>query len=297
VAQSFLRSLLGRGARHAASASAHVGTFPVGKPLAVAPAEDWKLTVIGCGDAFGSGGRLQTSFLLDTARSRVLIDCGATTLMGFHRQQIDGNTIGTILISHLHGDHFSGLAWWLMHAHYVSDRKEPLVIAGPPGLEQRLHTAMEALFPGSSSMPLRFELTYVAFDSQLPLDVGGVAVTPFQVNHPSGAPAFAMRIESGGRCVAFSGDTKWVDNLVSCAQGANLFIVDCFGYDNDIGFHMSWKTISAHLKDITARHVLLTHMGPQMLSHVHEITDPRILAAEDGLVLAVTQDRVAAAGA
>ena len=81
-----------------------------------------KLTVVGCGDAFGSGGRLQTSYLVETAAGRWLIDCGATTLIGMQRLSINPDDIETIVISHLHGDHFSGLIWWALHGQHIIHR-------------------------------------------------------------------------------------------------------------------------------------------------------------------------------
>ena len=84
-----------------------------------------KLTVLGCGDAFGSGGRLQTCYHVETAATRFLIDCGATALIGFNRFGLDPNAVETIFISHLHGDHFAGLVWWLIHAQHVAKRTRP----------------------------------------------------------------------------------------------------------------------------------------------------------------------------
>jgi ribonuclease BN (tRNA processing enzyme) len=245
----------------------------------------WDLVVVGCGDAFGSGGRLQASFHLGTPNGCALIDCGATSLIGMQRLGLDPNEVRAILVSHLHGDHFGGLIWWLMHAHYVSNRTAPLTVIGPPGLRDRLSVASEALFPSSTKVDFRFPLEYREFTNGRMLDVEGLGITPFEVRHPSGAPAFALRLESRGRCLSYSGDTEWSDSLIACARGADLFIVDCFGYDIDVGFHMSWKTLSSRLGRVDAQRIMLTHMGPDMLARVGEIKDPRIVAAEDGLVL------------
>ena len=245
------------------------------------------MTVVGCGDAFGSGGRLQTCFHVEMAAGRFLLDCGASTLIGLNRLKLDPNEIRAIFVTHLHGDHYAGLVWWLMHAHYVSGRTAPLTIAGPAGLRDRLHQATEVLFPGSSAIEPRYELTHLEYCAGEPLTVAEMKVTPYEVNHPSGAVPYALRAESGGRCLSFSGDTEWVDSLVECSDGADLFIVDCFGYDMDVGFHMSWKTIASHLPELKARRLLLTHMGPDMLSRAPEIQDSRILAARDGLVLEI----------
>ena len=48
-----------------------------------------KLTIAGCGDAFGSGGRLNTCFFLETVKARLLIDCGASAMPAFKAQCID----------------------------------------------------------------------------------------------------------------------------------------------------------------------------------------------------------------
>ena len=53
-----------------------------------------RLTIVGSGDAFGSGGRLQTCFHVETAAGPFLIDCGATALIGFNRLGLDPNGVG-----------------------------------------------------------------------------------------------------------------------------------------------------------------------------------------------------------
>ena len=62
---------------------------------------------LGTGDAFGSGGRLQTSTLLRSEAGQVLVDCGASTLAALRAQRLDPSAIDTIALTHLHGDHFS----------------------------------------------------------------------------------------------------------------------------------------------------------------------------------------------
>src|SRR3990170_8877113 len=106
-----------------------------------------RLTIIGCGDAFGAGGRLQTSFQVRSSRSTFLIDCGASTLIGMRRLGLEPNDIDTVFITHLHGDHFGGLPWLLIDALYVSKRTRPLVVTGPKGIEARFAIAAEALYP------------------------------------------------------------------------------------------------------------------------------------------------------
>jgi ribonuclease BN (tRNA processing enzyme) len=115
------------------------------------------LTVIGCGDAFGSGGRYNTCFMLETARATLLIDCGASALPALKTRNVDLNAIDGIVLSHLHGDHFGGLPFLLLDAQFLSRRDRPLLIAGPPGTRARLDAAMEVSFPKSTGSKWRFQ--------------------------------------------------------------------------------------------------------------------------------------------
>jgi len=242
-----------------------------------------KLTVIGSSDAFGSGGRLQTCFHVAWSGGAFLIDCGVTSLTGLFRQDIDLNDISTIFVTHLHGDHFGGLVWWLIHAVHVAERREPLTVVGPAGIEARFKTAAEALFPGSTTSERRFDLRFRAWQDFERLEEGGVRVTPFVVSHPSGATPYALRFEVDGKVLTFSGDTEWVETLVPAAQGADLFICECFAFAREARYHLNWRTIEANLPRLGAKHVLLTHLGPEALANRDAIRHPLVSLAEDGL--------------
>jgi ribonuclease BN (tRNA processing enzyme) len=253
-----------------------------------------RLTVLGSGDAFGSGGRLQPGFHFapnsqsstKTNTDNFLLDCGTTSLIGMQRAGLAPNDVATIYLSHLHGDHFGGLPWWLLDGQHVSRRTEPLLIAGPPGVEARFVTAAEALYPGSTKAKRRFEMRFVEYEIGARMRIGEAHVVAREVGHPSGAPSCALRLETGGKILAYSGDTEWVDALLPTADGADLFICECYGYDKAAPFHIDWHTLREKLPLITARRLLLTHMSSRMLKHRDKTADPRISLAEDGLVMA-----------
>jgi len=244
-----------------------------------------QLTVIGCGDAFGAGGTLQTSFLVRAPTSVFLIDCGVTTLIGMRRLGIEPNDVDTVFVSHLHGDHFGGLPWLLIDGIYASARTRPLTVAGPKGIAARFAVAAEALYPGITSIDRKFELIFVEYEEQKPLQAGGVTVTPFEVYHPSGAPPYALRFALDGKVLAFTGDSGWVEALCEAARGAELLISECFQYDVTLPIHLDYKTIDANYERLGAKRVLLTHMGQAMLAAVGEVDASRYLIAHDGLVL------------
>ncbi len=246
-----------------------------------------RLTIAGSGDAFGTGGRLMTTFLIDTDDGCVMLDCGATATVALARVGRDPNTIGTIVISHLHGDHFAGLIWLYVQAIYATHRTTPLDVYGPPGIAQRFTATAELLFPGCTKVPRGFELTFHDIHPDKPAHAGPLSVVAWEVEHPSGAPSYGLRLSRNGTSIAFTGDTRWVEALVPLGRDADLYIMECYQFDKPTFFHLGWVEIVANLDRIGAKRVMLTHMSAAMLARLAEVRDARVIVAEDGLVIDV----------
>jgi len=243
-----------------------------------------KLTVIGCGDAFGSGGRLQSAYVLEHQGKSVLIDCGVTTLIGLERLKLSFDQFSSVVITHLHGDHFAGLVWCLMHASFVTHRRTPLAIYGPPGLEERMTATIDILYPHTAAKLSKLHVTYHVMNAGHGLDIEGMRVMAYDVRHPSGAPSHALRFEGHGKVFAFTGDSEWTDVLVSAGHGADLYLMECYRYEGKPVFHLCWHTIQSNLPRIEAKRVVLTHMANDMLARCNEINEPNVEFATDGAI-------------
>lgn len=244
-----------------------------------------KLTIVGSGDAFGSGGRLNTCFFLETVKATLLVDCGASALPALKGLGLDPNRIDGIVLSHLHGDHFGGVPFLLLDAQFLSRREKPLVIAGPPGTRARLDALMEACFPKSTGSKWKFDWEVREIAVGVETDVLGHSLLTAEVIHQSGAPSTALRIGDGGKVFVYSGDTEWTDALLPIARGADLFICECYAYAGKLTGHMTWEILKARLADFGAKQVMATHMNPSVLSRLDEIKAAGMLVAEDGLIL------------
>jgi ribonuclease BN (tRNA processing enzyme) len=244
-----------------------------------------RLTIVGSGDAFGSGGRFNTCFLLEAAKGVLLVDFGSSSLIALKARDIDPNRIDGILLSHLHGDHFGGLPFLLLDAQFLARRERPLLIAGPPGTRTRLDQLLEVFFPLSTLNKWRFPWKVVELDVGSSSEVLGYSVSTAEVVHFSGAPSTAVRISDGEKVFAYSGDTEWVEALVSIAAGADLFVVECYKYSGHPSGHLTWKILRPRLGDLRARRIMLTHMNPTMLDRLDEVRADGVLIAEDGAVI------------
>jgi ribonuclease BN (tRNA processing enzyme) len=243
-----------------------------------------RVQFLGCGDAFGSGGRFNTCFHVTAAGSAFLIDCGASSMIAMRKFGVDPNGIASIFITHLHGDHFAGIPFFILDAQLVSRRQAPLAIAGPPGLTERLRVTMDALFPGSSAIAQKFPLSVVELAPEERREIGGVTVTPYPVRHACGAPPYALRLESGGKVVAYTGDTEWTETLIPAAREADLFIAEAYFHDKKIRHHLDWRSLETHLAMIRPKRLILTHFSPDMLSRLGSLP---VEAAEDGKVISL----------
>ena len=239
---------------------------------------------LGSGDAFGSGGRFQACIHVRSANSTVLLDCGASSLIAMRRFGVEPNAIDAILISHLHGDHFGGIPFFILDGQFLSKRERPLLIAGPPGIGARVRQTQEALFAGSSETQQNYEIRFQEWKDRQETAVGGISVTPFEVVHASGAPPFALRLEVDGKTIAYSGDTEWTDTLLAAAEGAALFICEANFYDKKIKFHLDYQTLAARRGELRCKRLVLTHMNAEMLERLPSLD---VEAAEDGTEIAL----------
>ena len=243
------------------------------------------VTFAGSGDAFGSGGRYQACIHVRAgSQPPFLIDCGATSLAALKAAGLDPGEIGTVLVSHLHGDHFGGLPFLVLDGQFTG-RTRPLTVAGPPGTAARLRQALEVLFPGSADMARRFRVEVTELVPGSRTAVSGVDVACAEVSHPSGAPPLALRLTVGGQVIAYTGDTAWTDALPAVAAGADLLIAEAYWFRKAVPYHLSFADLAAHRDELASRRIVLTHLSADMLGRGDQ---PGFLTAWDGCVIRLT---------
>lgn len=234
--------------------------------------------IIGCGDAFASGGRLHTCFYIQTGRTNVLLDCGATAYYGIKRQRVNIRDIDTIVISHFHGDHYGGVPFLLLEE-AIQRREKPLTICCPPTGKERIRRLLDQLYPGTEVLD-KLGLHFKTYRPGVVINAHGLEVQALPVAHSPEALPYGLRIDTGSKVIGYSGDTEWTPTLIDLARDADLFLCECNFFELEVAGHMNYKALQAHDGQLTYKRMLLTHLGGEMLQNRHRIAHD---CAEEGL--------------
>ncbi len=241
-----------------------------------------ELVCIGTSDAFGAGGRRQSAYLLRLPSGSVLLDCGQTTLTGLSSSGIDREEIEAIVVSHFHADHFGGIPLFLLGSVFADERRGPLRIVGPPGIEARVHEAARALGHPLDRRSYDFPLSFEELPNGKEVDLGPVRLRAFETFHSPDSHPHGVLVEGSGRRIAYSGDTGWFDQLPKHVRGSDLFLCECTLDRQGFEYHLSLEELASRRADFDCGRILLTHLGAEMRARSdHEGFE----IADDDLVL------------
>jgi ribonuclease BN (tRNA processing enzyme) len=243
-----------------------------------------EIHILGCGDAFGSGGRNQSGYLIQAPDRLFLLDCGATSLLTMKKLGFDSGQLDVIFLSHLHGDHFGGLPFFFIEYLYETTREKPLHVAGPLGTEEKARGIFELMYGRGTKVGDPITTRFHVLEPGRTSTIQGIEVFPFRVPHQVNEISLALKVSYNGKHVLFSGDSAWTDAFLEHARGVDVFICECTYYDRETWNHMSYLQLREQLPKLSCPQIILTHMGTQMLARSAEIS---CAMAEDGMVLEI----------
>lgn len=243
-----------------------------------------KVTFVGSGDAFGSGGRFNTCILVEAPEICFAIDFGCSSLIAMKALGLSHNMIDAILLTHIHGDHCGGVPFLIMDGMLAAKRRTPLTIAGPAETRIGLDRVRDALFPGMDAMTPKFDVETIEMETLRPHDIRGLKVTTYPAIHTAQTNPTSMRVEVAGKVIAYTGDSEWTEHMPDLARGADLFITECYFHQKPVPFHMNYPVIRDRKGELDAKRIILTHMHDEMLAQTDAVPED---CAYDGMVLEI----------
>lgn len=151
--------------------------------------------LLGTGGMMPLPKRWLTSLMLRYNGKGILIDCGEGTQLAMKEQGWSFHNIDVICFTHYHADHISGLPGLLLSMGNA-DRKEPVIMIGPKGLK-RVVSFLRVIAP-----ELPFEIEYIEItDNEMSVDLYGVNIEAFRVNHNVICYGYSVKIKRGGKFI------------------------------------------------------------------------------------------------
>jgi len=236
-----------------------------------AAAQDFKVTLLGTGAPKPTFSRF-----------------GPATLAAMRLYQINVplSALDAVFLTHFHHDHLVGLpdVWmtgWLPPP--FGRRSTPFEVWGPTGTAAMLKNLEEAFSINSSTRiadellpPAGIEMVAHEFETEgVVYEKDGVKVTAFNVDHGDLIkPAYGFRIDFDGRSVVISGDTRYDENLIAAAQGADLVLHEVvLASDALVASSAQLERVVAHHSTPEQAGTVFTKIAPKLAVFTH-ITAP-----------------------
>ncbi|MFW9906737.1 MAG: MBL fold metallo-hydrolase [Candidatus Thorarchaeota archaeon] len=251
----------------------------VGTRIIPKVSRETSITFLGTGDAFASGGGKSAGIFVKIKNQGVLLDCGPHTLQALKKLGRKTNDIDLIIISHFHGDHFSGIPFILLEATLQQHRTKPLLIIGPPNIENRINDLYSVLYETIANQEYPFPCKFQEITPLTLHEVNGLKISAFKMLHTPEAQGY--RIETDNSSIAYSGDTGWTEELLPLVKDTQLAIVECNFYDTKLEIHLNYQQI-LRLKSLTSK-LALIHLGIEVIDKVPVLLEERdIFIPEEG---------------
>ncbi len=174
-----------------------------------------ELVLLGTSSPIHTPHRFGPSQVITDGRTRIMIDVGWGSTLRLYQANMPPQTIDALFITHLHSDHTTDLADFLV-MRWVGGIRGPMSIYGPMGTSRMVKGFQEAM----------------AADTKYRLDHHGeklwgeITVKAFEVDHYPVKPAYGFRLEHEGRAITISGDTNPCPGLLKGSKDADIMVCD-----------------------------------------------------------------------
>ena len=197
-----------------------------------------ELTLLGTGSPVHQPHRMGPSQVISDGDTRIMIDTGWSSTLRLYQAAMPPQTIGAVFITHLHSDHTTDMADFLV-MRWVGGIRSPIAIYGPVGTAKMVKAFQEAMSADTGyrlahhgdklwSGGLAADVTeFEAGEEPKEIaNIGGITIKAFEVDHRPVEPAYGFRFEKDGKAIVISGDTNPCPGLANGAKDADILVCD-----------------------------------------------------------------------
>jgi ribonuclease BN (tRNA processing enzyme) len=251
-----------------------------------------KLTILGSGTLVPNALRNSAGYFVELPDARIMMDCGAGTLHALARFRLPWEQMTHLFISHFHVDHVGEIAslFLAFRQGMRAARTEPLTVIGPVGLD-RLMDGLKSAF-GSKPFDLQFPVNTLTVAPGECVELGPDSVLSV-TKTPHTAESLAVRIDSRGRALGYTGDTAYDEELAQFFRGADLLISECsFREPREDVAHLSVRQAARLAAQAGVAKLIVTHFyfevnEAELKAELERDFGGEVIAGRDGLSVEV----------
>ena len=227
-----------------------------------------RAVLLGTGSPPPNPERRGPATLVSLGNERFLVDAGNGVGVQLMRAGIRPYDWPRVLITHHHSDHTIDLGHLLI-TRWITGQNTPFEVWGPAGTKRQMEKLLDYLDWDievrrrhmHASRP-RPEVHVTEIEEGRVMEIGGVTVSAFLVEHDPVKPAFGFRFDGGGRSIAISGDTRPAENLMKWTRGVDVLIHECCEMAKTSWFPgCGWASIEEKIRDLASYHTQPPDLG------------------------------------
>lgn len=224
-----------------------------------------KVNIIGNGSI--GAKYMSASTLLD---NHILVDVPNGVTKHLKRLGYDVLNIDTILLTHLHGDHFFDIPFFLLNKLFEKSHAK-ITIVGPKGSREKIQQLVALGFPNTwEKLKECYEIDIVEYDTNTTIQLPGIKIETKEVKHADFKPAFGYLVEIEGKKIGFSGDSCYCDAIEDLVKESEVSVLDMSMKENGNEAHMGYTEVQEICTRYPNKKIIATHM--------HEATIEKALA-------------------
>ncbi len=218
-----------------------------------------KLTVLGASGTYPRPGGACSGYLVRQGSTVLVMDLGNGCLSRL-QEVADITRLGGVVVSHLHVDHFGDIYPLYYALRFHPERPWGLRLLLPPGGQELLGSLLGE--EGRRYLGKVFSFQELREGEEYRF--GSVAVRAFPARHP--VSGFCLRLQAGGRTLAYSGDTAPCPGVWEAAREADLFLCEATlpgEYEEQAAHgHLTAPQAGRLAAEAGARRLIITHVWP-----------------------------------
>lgn len=205
--------------------------------------QTFDIVFLGTGSPLPSADRCGAGQIVVAGDTHILVDCGWGAARRILPAGIWANQIDIAIFTHMHTDHITDFPDFLF-LRWTAGATKPLRVFGPEGTKEMVDGFLMALrrdigfrlahHPGKLHPDgIKIEVIEVPTTKQAApfLDIGGLRVEAFEVDHYPVVPAFGYRMLFDGRSAVLSGDTSFCETLAVASTDADVLVCEAMNVD------------------------------------------------------------------